>query len=161
MFSDIEGFTPMTERLGDLKANAVMRDHNRIVREQLAVYGGLEVKAQGDGFMLAFSSARRALRCAVAIQQALAAYNRDHADTPLRVRIGLHTGEAVVEAGDFFGKTVILAARIAAQARGGEILVSALVKELTASAGDIRFDSTREAVLKGLSGSYTLHPVVW
>jgi class 3 adenylate cyclase len=79
----------------------------------------------------------------------------------LRVRIGLHAGEVIKEADDFFGKNVILASRIAAQAQGGEILVSSLVKELTHSSGDIRFDAERRAELKGLSGTYTLHPVSW
>jgi class 3 adenylate cyclase len=75
-----------------------------------------------------------------------------HPEEPIRVRIGLHTGEAIREADKFFGKTVILAARIAAQAQGGEILVSSLVKELTHSSGDIQFGSSYEAELKEVSG---------
>ena len=161
MFSDMEGFTAMTERLGDLAARTVIGHHNRIVRHQLAAHGGFEVELQGDGFLLAFPSARRALLCAIAIQRDMAAHSAAHPDEPIRVRIGLHTGEALREADKFFGKTVILAARIAAQAQGGEILVSSLVKELTQSAGDLRFDAGRDAALKGLSGTYTLHPVGW
>ncbi|MBI4518716.1 MAG: zinc ribbon domain-containing protein [Deltaproteobacteria bacterium] len=161
MFSDMEGFTTMTERLGDLKARAVIGQHNRIVREQLAAHGGFEVELQGDGFLLAFPSARRGLLCAIAIQREMAAYSAAHPEQPIKVRIGLHTGEAIREADKFFGKAVILAARIAAQAQGGEVLVSALVKELTQSAGDIRFDGAREAALKGLSGTYTMHAVQW
>ena len=80
LFSDIEGSTTMTERLGDQRWLQVLREHNRIVREHLAAHGGYEVKSQGDGFMLAFQSARRALHCAVAIQRAFAAHNRQHAD---------------------------------------------------------------------------------
>jgi len=160
-FSDIEGSTQMTERLGDQRWLQVLREHNRIVREQIAVHGGYEVKSQGDGFMLAFQSARRALHCAVAIQRAFTAHNQQHADEPLRVRIGLHAGEVIKEVDDFFGKNVILAARIAAQATGGEILASSLVKELTHSAGDIRFSDEREVPLKGLSGIYSLHVVDW
>jgi len=83
---------------------------------------------------------------------------------PIRVRIGLHTGEAIKEGdaggrADFFGKNVILAARIAGQAKGGEILVSSLLKELTESGGDIRFGDGREVELKGLSGSHRVFPV--
>ena len=111
--------------------------------------------------MVAFASARRGLRCAVAIQRAVGAFAVEHPESPIRVRIGIHTGEAIWEAGDFYGKHVVLAARIATAAAGGEILVSALVKELTESAGDIRFGSGRDATLKGLSGAYTLHPVMW
>jgi predicted ATPase/class 3 adenylate cyclase len=161
MFSDMEGFTAMTERLGDLKARDVIRDHNRIVREQLAAHGGFEVELQGDGFLLAFPSARRGLLCAIAIQREMAAYSAAHPEQPIRVRIGLHTGEALREADKFFGKTVILAARIAAQAHGGEILVSSLVQELTESAGDIQFNGARDVALKGLTGTYSLHVVSW
>ncbi len=78
--------------------------------------------------MVAFSSARRALECAIAIQQALVAHNKEHPDEPISVRIGLHTGEAIREASDFLGKSVILAACIASPAVGSEILVSPLLK---------------------------------
>ena len=79
----------------------------------------------------------------------------------MRVRIGLHTGEAIMDADDFFGKNVILAARIAAEAAGGEILVSSLVKQLTDSAGDVPFKGEREVVLKGLSGTHGVFAVGW
>jgi len=151
----------MTERLGDQRWLSLLREHNRIVREQIAAHGGYEVKSQGDGFMIAFQSARRALLCAVAIQRAFVARNREHSEESLRVRIGLHAGEVIKEADDFFGKNVILAARIAAQAQGGEILVSSLVKELTHSAGDVSFGDSCEVPLKGLSGAYTLYTVAW
>ncbi|MCI0859882.1 MAG: adenylate/guanylate cyclase domain-containing protein [Chloroflexi bacterium] len=111
--------------------------------------------------MLAFSSARRALQCAMAIQRAFAAHNQEHAEGPVLVRIGLHTGELVQEREDFFGKNVILASRIADQAKGGEILVSALLKELTDSAGDIRFGEVQEVELKGLAGPNRVHAVEW
>ncbi len=86
---------------------------------------------------------------------------REYAEEPIHVRIGLHTGEAIKEADDVYGKNVILAARIAGQARGGEILVSSLLKELTESAGDIAFGEGREVELKGLSGSHRLFEVGW
>ena len=152
LFSDIEGSTQMTERLGDQRMQQILRGHNDIVRYQVAAYDGFEVKSLGDGFMLAFSSARRALQCAISIQQAFAAHNQEHAEEPVRVRIGLHTGEFVQEMEDFFGKNVILASRIADQAQGGQILVSALLKELTDSAGDIGFGEVQEVELKGLAG---------
>jgi class 3 adenylate cyclase len=161
MFSDMEGFTSMTERLGDLRARDVIGGHNRIVREQLELHGGYEVELQGDGFLLAFGSARKALLCAIALQRAFATYSREHVEEPIRVRIGLHTGEALKDADKFFGKTVILASRIAAQAQGGEILVSSLLRELTDSAGDIRFGASREADLKGISERQRLVAVEW
>lgn len=151
----------MTERLGDLEAQELLRAHNTIVRHQVSAHGGFEVKSMGDGFMVAFSSARRAIQCSVAIQKAIAAHNLEHADEPVHVRIGLHTGEAVLEEEDYYGKGVILASRVADQAQGTEILVSSLLKELTESGGDIRFGDGREVELKGLSGTYRLYPVVW
>ena len=161
MFSDIENSTLIIEKLGDLRAQEVFQIHNRVIREQVAKQNGYEVKTMGDGFMVAFSSARRALLCAVEIQRQFAAYSREHPDAPVRVRIGLNTGEAIREAGDFFGKTVVLAARIGAAARGGQILVSSTLKDMTESAGDIRFDDGQDVNLKGLSGSYRVFRVLW
>src|SRR5438093_6848640 len=154
------GFSAMTELLGDVRVQEILHTHCAIVREQIAVYGGFEVKTQGDGFMIAFAGARRALGCAVAIQRAMAAYD-EHAEAPVRLRIGLHTGEATREGYDFFGRSVIVAARIAAAARGGEILVSSLVRELTGGAKEFAFDGGRELELKGLSGLQRAFAVEW
>jgi len=161
MFSDMEGFTQMTERLGDRAAHRVIQAHHAIVRAQLAAHGGAELELQGDGFLLAFADPLRAVRCAVAIQRAFATYSAAHPEQPIRVRIGLHSGEAITEADRFFGKTVILAARIAAQADGGEILVSSPIKERAANAPDVHVGGGREAALKGLVGHYMLYPVDW
>jgi class 3 adenylate cyclase len=151
----------MTERLGDLRAREVIRRHNAVVRRELAAHGGYEVELQGDGFLLAFASARKALVCAMAIQRALAADAERNPDEPIRVRIGAHTGEVLRDADRFFGKTVILASRIAAQARGGEILASALVRDLTEHSGDLRFEDGRDVELKGISGAQRIYTVTW
>lgn len=160
LFTDIAGSTAIVERLGDEEARALFREHDRLLREVLAKHGGLEVKHQGDGLMVAFSSARRALLCAVEIQRAIADRNRDHAENVLLVRIGLNTGEAIAEDGDYFGEAVILAARVADKAGGGEILVSELTKAL-AGASKMRFVNRGEHVLKGLPGSHRLFGVAW
>jgi class 3 adenylate cyclase/ketosteroid isomerase-like protein len=152
LFSDIEDSTPMAEQLGDLRWIEVLRTHNATVREHVARHGGFEVKTIGDAFMIAFGSARRALQCAIDLQHALA-------DQPIRVRIGLHSGEPVREGNDFHGKSVILASRITGHARGGEILVSSLLRDLVESAGDIRFDEGREVALKGLAGTHRVYAV--
>jgi eukaryotic-like serine/threonine-protein kinase len=161
LFSDIEDSSVIFEKLGDLRAQEIVRRHNQIVREQVSIHHGFEVKSTGDGFMVVFSSARRALLCAIAIQRAFASYSEEHAEQPIRVRIGLHVGEAIKESADFFGKAVILAARIAALAVGGEILVSATLRELADSAGDIRFVDAREVQLKGFSGTHRIYRVLW
>ena len=151
----------MTERLGDQRAQDVLRIHNAIVRQQVAAHHGFEVKSQGDGFMVAFSSARRALECAIAIQQTLVAHNAENPGEPIRVRIGLHTGEAIREGEDFFGKTVILAALIASTAIGGQILVSSMLKALVESSGAFDLGDSRTVELKGLSGSHEIVDVRW
>lgn len=159
LFSDIEGSTRLNERLGDARWVAVLRAHHRVIRGQIDAYGGFEVKEQGDGFMVAFPGARRALQCARAIQQAIAAEFDGRPEGAIRVRIGLHTGEVLKEADDFYGKNVVLAARIAEQAHGGEILASSVVKELAESGGDIVFGDEREVTLKGLTGTYRIYRV--
>ena len=161
MFSDIEDSTVLTERLGDRQWLQLLERHNQIVRSHLAEHGGYEVKSQGDGFMLAFASARNATHCAIDVQRALADHRREHPNEPLSVRIGLHTGEALRSEDDFFGKNVVLAARIAAQAKGGQILVSALLRELVLSTGEFEFGDERELELKGLSGVYRVFEVPW
>src|SRR5215475_6196822 len=160
LFTDIEGSTPLAERLGDLRWLALLREHNAIVRDYIARYGGFEVKTIGDAFIIAFGSARRALLCAIDIQHGISRYSAAHPEHPVRVRIGLHTGEPVREGNDFHGKSVIFASRIAAEASGGEILVSALLRDLTETAGDIRFEAGREVALKGLEGTHRVYPVL-
>jgi class 3 adenylate cyclase len=160
LFSDIEGSTALNERLGDVRWLELLRAHNVVVRGQVKASGGFEVKSQGDGFMLAFASARRAIQCARAIQEAVARDLGSHPDGPIRVRIGLHTGEAIREESDFYGKNVVVAARITDQARGGEILASAVVKQLTESAGDVGFEHARDVELAGLAGTHALYRVV-
>ena len=111
--------------------------------------------------MLAFPSARNGVLCSIPVQRAFAAHNNQGTSEPIMVRMGLHTGEAIKEEQDYFGRNVILAARISAKGRGGEILVSSLVKELTESAGDIRFDGGRDVELKGLADPARIYPVLW
>ena len=163
LFSDIEDSSALFDKLGDLRAQEIIRAHNEIIREQVARHRGKEIKTMGDGFMVVFSSARRAVLCAITIQRAFARYDGQHSDTDksLRVRMGLHADEPIRESADFSGKAVIIAARIAALARGGEILVSSTLYDLIESAGDLRFGEGKQMVLKGLSGTHHIYPVVW
>jgi len=161
MFSDMEGFTEMTVRLGDTAAHRLMQTHHGIVRKQTALHGGHEVELRGDGFLLAFASPREAVRCASAIQAAFEDHSREHPEEPIRVRIGLHTGEAIQDEDKFFGKTVIQAFRIADLAGAGEILVSSELKQRVDAGGDLRFDAGRELELKGISGTHRVFSVHW
>ncbi|MCI0842121.1 MAG: adenylate/guanylate cyclase domain-containing protein, partial [Chloroflexi bacterium] len=89
LFTDVEGSTALTDRLGDARARELLREHERITREALKAHGGTEVKTMGDGFMASFSSATRALECAIAVQSAFAERN-ESAEEPIKVRIGLN-----------------------------------------------------------------------
>ena len=159
MFSDIEGSTEKTDRLGDKAWMDVLREHNAIIREQVKSHSGFEVKSEGDGFMVAFQSAGKALACAAAIQKALVVRNQSAAE-PVKVRMGLHAGEVIKDGDDFFGRNVIMAARVASQASGGEILVSAVLKALLAGS-DTAWGEQRTVELKGLSGGHEIWAVEW
>ena len=160
LFTDIVGFTPLTEQLGDGRALEVVRAHNAIVRERIRRFAGREIRFQGDGFMVAFHDTPHAVACAVSIQRALsnrAVWNNEH---DLKIRIGINVGDTIRDGKELHGRSVIVAARIMAQARGGEILVSGYVKERVAAQG-FAFDDGRETELKGLNGTHRVHGVVY
>ena len=159
LFTDVRGSTGLTERLGDEKAREFLREHERITREALNAHGGSEVKTMGDGFMASFGSAQKALECAISLQQAFAARN-ESADEPISVRIGLNAGEPIEEDGDLFGATVNLAARIAARAAGGEILVADTVRGLCLGKGFL-FAERDAVALKGFEEPVRLFEVRW
>lgn len=160
MFSDVEGSTALNERLGDERWLEVLRSHDAVVREQVRAQRGRVVKTQGDGFMVAFASPPAALECAVDLQRALATRPPLTGEV-LHVRIGLHTGEVIHEGRDFFGRNVALAARVAAEALGGEILVSSAFRERVEESVDVRFGEPHQTELKGLMGTWDLYPVLW
>ena len=159
LFTDMEGSTGLTQRLGDSKAQEILRTHNNIVRDALTAHSGTEIKHTGDGIMASFTSASAALEAAVAIQKALADHNEGN-DTRLRVRIGLNAGEPVAEDEDLFGTAVQLAARVCDRAAPGQILVSNVVQELAAGKG-FTFVDNGEATLKGFDKPVRLHEVKW
>ncbi len=159
LFTDVEGSTALTQRLGDARARDLLREHERIVREALKAHGGSEVKTMGDGFMASFSSASTALECAIAMQRAFAQHN-ESAEEPIKVRVGLNAGEPIAEDDDLFGTAVNEAARITATANGGEILVSNVVREL-AKGKDFLFADIGERQLKGFDESVRLFEVRW
>jgi class 3 adenylate cyclase len=159
LFTDVEGSTALTQRLGDAKAREVLRQHEGIVREALRAHGGSEVKTMGDGFMASFSSATRALECSIAIQRAFAAHS-EAAEEPIRVRIGLNAGEPIAEEEDLFGTAVNMAARIAAKAEGGEILASDVMRQLVAGKGFL-FADRGETALRGFEDPVWLYEVRW
>ena len=160
LFTDLERSTQLLERLGEERGRAVMREHDRLIRDGVRRHRGAEVKHLGDGVMAAFSSARRAVRAAVGIQEAFAEWNRSHPDTSLSVRIGINTGDAIAEDGDYFGAVVVVARRIAEAARGGEILLSEITGALVGQ-GHVALVDRGEFNLKGLNGAYRLFEARW
>ncbi|UCH86087.1 MAG: alpha/beta fold hydrolase [Dehalococcoidia bacterium] len=160
LFTDMEGSTTLTQRLGDARAQDVLRTHNTIVRDALKAHSGSEIKHTGDGIMASFTSASRALECAIDIQRALAQHNEADPDTPIRVRIGLNAGEPVAEEEDLFGTAVQLAARIAAKAEGEEILVSDTLRGLVAGKGFL-FSDRGDVALRGFEDPVRLFEVRW
>ena len=162
LFTDLEGSTDLATRRGDEAAQEVLRAQRQLVRRQVESHSGHEVKSTGDGFMVAFTSARRALACAVEIQRALEEHNRRQLpDQQLRVRIGLNTGEAIREESDLFGAAVNAAARVAAKAKGGQILVSELVKDLVGLDIDVPLADRGRFRLKGFPERWRLFEVLW
>lgn len=159
LFTDIEGHTAFMRRLGDVRGRAVLRDHERLTREALRAYGGSEIKTMGDGFMASFGSAQRALQCAIALQHSFQDYSAG-GDVQLRVRVGLNAGEPIAEEHDLFGTAVIMAARCAALARGGEILATDVVKQLTGGRG-FQFVERGQFVLRGFEDPVRIHEVQW
>jgi class 3 adenylate cyclase/ketosteroid isomerase-like protein len=154
VFTDIVDSTVWLTRVGDYAWRDLLRRHNVVIEEATAKHGGTVVQTEGDGSMLAFSSARRAVACAQAIQREISSAFSD-GSPPIRVRIGVHTGDTLNEADGFFGKTIHYAARVAGQAGGGEVFVSSVVHELVAGSG-VDFRESREVELKGLDGLHRL-----
>ena len=164
LFTDVEGSTALTDRLGDAKARDLLREHERITREALTAHAGSEVKTMGDGFMASFGSATKALECAIAMQRAFAERN-ESADEPIKVRIGLNAGEPIAEddpggRGDLFGTAVNMAARIAAKADAGEILVADVVRQLVAGK-EFLFNDRGDTELRGFEDPVRVYEVRW
>ena len=163
LFTDIDDSTGLTQRLGDAKAQELVRAHNAIVRAALAAHGGSEIKHTGDGIMASFPTASGALECAVAIQRAA---NPSASPSPmgggeqLAIHIGLNAGEPVAEERDLFGTAVQLARRICDQASGGEVLVSDVVRQLAAGKGYL-FADRGEVVLRGFEDPVRLYELRW
>ncbi|OBK53075.1 adenylate/guanylate cyclase domain-containing protein [Mycobacterium kubicae] len=159
VFSDIEGSTELNEELGDRGWVKLLERHNKLINKHVEAHGGHVVKTQGDGFMIAFADPGRAVRCGIAVQRAL--LEDPERWNGIRVRIGLHMGSSVRRGDDLFGRNVAMAARVAAQADGGEILVSEPVREAVDGAPDMTLGPPREVELKGLRGIHRIYPVGW
>ena len=156
-FSDIEDSTAHNEALGDQGWVKVLERLNRLTQKFVDDRGGHVVKNQGDGFMIAFADAGQAVLCGVDVQRAL--LESAERGEGIRVRIGIHVGPSVRRGDDLFGRNVAMAARVAGQADGGEILVSEAVRDAVDGRPDIELCPPREVELKGLHGTHNLYAV--
>jgi class 3 adenylate cyclase len=158
MFTDIVDSTKLVELLGDEAWESLLAWHDRTLRACFAAHNGEEVKHEGDGFFVAFADAASALECAIATQRTLDEHRRDHGFA-LRVRIGIHAAEVTEREGDYGGKGVHVAARLAGAAGAGEIVAS---RETAAEVGDGAVSSApRRLELKGLGAPVEVVSVDW
>jgi adenylate cyclase len=152
LFSDIEESTALNERIGDRAWVRLIERHDKMVSRHVKRHGGHVVKSQGDGFMIAFAQPEEAARCGIDVQRELGK-RRDG----IRVRIGIHVGKSVRRGDDLFGRNVAMAARVAAAADGGEVLVSEAVRDAIGDENGFAFDDGRDVELKGFSGTHRLY----
>jgi pimeloyl-ACP methyl ester carboxylesterase len=151
LFTDIVGSTERAAELGDRRWRDLLERHDAVVRQQLDIHRGLEVKTMGDGFLATFDGPARAIRCACAIRDELSGIG-------IEVRAGIHTGEVELIGDDVGGMAVNIGARIGALAERGEVRVSSTVKELVVGSG-LEFGERGAHTLKGAPGEWRLFVV--
>jgi class 3 adenylate cyclase len=160
MFTDLKDSTLMTTLYGDAKALHLLHVHNALTRNSLNAHRGREIKHTGDGIMASFASVPDAVECAIAIQKAFTAYNQEHPETPLYLRIGLSAGEPIEEHGDLFGKAVQLAARLCAHAEPGRILIDPMVLD-QCQGKELPLSDLGEVTPKGFDHAVHVYQVNW
>jgi adenylate cyclase len=159
MLSDIAEADAAAQQLGAERWEQLVRDHHLFVEQILARHDGQVARFQGDGFLASFGSAHAGLHAAVDLQRTFSAAPTD--DQSLSVRVGLHSGFVIGNPEQMMGRNVVLAARIAGQAKGGEILVSSSAKEYTETDPSFHFEERGEFHFKGLLGEHIVYAVSW
>jgi pilus assembly protein CpaF len=159
MFTDVEGSTALLSTRGFTESHEIMKAYEQIIDEKVNEHAGRRIKNLGDGYMVSFGSSRHGVECALDIQKAIGDYSKLNPERKIKIRIGINTGEVVEEVGDIFGAAVNLAARVAGKAKGGEILVSEVVRQLVGPAAEIKFDYRGRYKLKGFPDRWRLHEV--
>ena len=160
MFTDMKDSTAITTRLGDSEAIELFRTHNALTRDVLDQYSGREIQHTGDGFMVSFSAASKAVGCAIAIQKALFSHNQKQPDAKINVRVGICAGEPVEEDQRLFGSTVQLTSRICDKAEPDQILVAPVIRDLCLGK-QFSFKDRGEFPLKGFDQPLRMYEVQW
>jgi class 3 adenylate cyclase len=151
LFTDIVDSTRMAAEIGDRNWHALLDAHDAVVRSQLARFRGREVNTSGDGFLATFDGPQRAIRCAMAIRDAVQPLG-------IEIRAGLHTGECEIRGDDIGGIAVHIGARVSALAAPNDVLVSSTLRDLVIGSG-LLFDDRGTHQLKGVPGAWHLFAV--
>jgi class 3 adenylate cyclase len=157
MLSDVGDSEQVAERLGPDQWAELLHDLHTLVRQVVGHHDGQVATVERDGFMASFNSAHAALRCGVELQRTFSS----GADSGVALRIGLHSGFVIANPEQLLGRNVVLAARIADKAVGGEILVSSALKEYTERDRRFQFEPRGEFHFKGLLGEHSVYAVLW
>jgi adenylate cyclase len=159
MLSDIADAGAAAQKLGSERWEQLVRDHHLLVERLVSGHDGQVVKFQDDGFLASFNSAHAGLHAAIELQRTFAAGPAEQRS--LAIRVGLHSGFVMGNPEHLMGRNVVLASRIAAQAKGGEILVSSNAKEYTETDPSFSFEEHGEYHFKGLLGEHTVYSLLW
>lgn len=161
MLSDIDGAPDVAARVGPQRWEAILRDHHAMVGQLVGHHDGAVVKFEQDGFLATFNSAHSGLHCAVELQRAFASAPDAAGTADVALRVGLHSGFVIANPEQLLGRNVVLASRIAAQAAGGEILISSTLHDYTVHDASFQFQERGEFHFKGVLGEHTLYAVPW
>jgi class 3 adenylate cyclase len=161
MLSDIADAGAAASQLGPERWEQLMSDHHLLVERLVAHHDGRVVKFERDGFLASFNSAHGGLHAAVELQRTFSSTDHDRAPHTLALRIGLHSGFVIASSDEPLGRNVVLASRIAAYAKAGEVLVSSTLKQYTETDPSFQFEPRGEHHFKGLLGEHSLYMVRW
>jgi class 3 adenylate cyclase/tetratricopeptide (TPR) repeat protein len=160
LFTDLVGSTELRSVLGDVAADEVWREHDRLLRDAIARHGGVFAQDLGDGVMAVFESATDGCACAVAMQQGIGRLRRRRG-VELSIRVGLSAGDVALDGDDWSGMPVVEAARLEAAAAGDQILASELVRLLAGTRTEASFEPVGELSLKGLASPVAACAIRW
>lgn len=161
LFTDLLGYTVQFSRIGDFAGQRWRRQHDSILRQQFGLYEGLENNYTDSGFLVVFAGARRAVQCAIGIQRELQKYNEGRPELEIHTRIGVHTGEVLIEDNQIFGSAINFAHRVMEQAETDEILISDLLHGLVESAREFAVVDRGVFSLKGFPHPQPIFEVQW
>ena len=161
MLSDIADASDVAEQLGPGRWERLLGDHRVLVEQLVGRHDGQVVRFESDGFLASFNSAHAGLHTAVELQRTFTGPAGDAGAPAIAIRVGLHSGFVIANPEQLLGRNVVLASRIAGQARGGEILVSSAVRQYTATDPSFEFELHGEYHFKGLLGEHDVYAVRW